>query len=159
MEEPKKTRFFVCHCLGAWDWWSGRNQDTRDNRHVRQQRETLRCDASVPDVVRRPRPWDPRDPAAVEPLLCPSMFQDLAEPEPLETDVAFVSIWHIRAVRMLTFSVRGVGVLFQYCKRRHLGNKGIDGLFDTGNSGGDNSHSFTNGLHVVVDICESSREW
>ena len=26
-----------------------------------------------------PGPWDPRDPVAVEPLLCPSMFQDLAE--------------------------------------------------------------------------------
>ena len=20
----KKNSFFVCHCLGAWDWWSGR---------------------------------------------------------------------------------------------------------------------------------------
>ena len=53
-----------------------------------------------------PGPWDPRDPAAVEPLLRPSMFHDLAESEPLETDVAFVSILHVRAVRELTFSVR-----------------------------------------------------
>ena len=53
-----------------------------------------------------PGPWDPRDPVAVEPSLCPSIFQDLAEPDPLETDVAFVSILHMRAVRELTFSVR-----------------------------------------------------
>ena len=46
-----------------------------------------------------PGPWDPRDPAAVEPLLCPSMFHDLAESEPLETVVAFVSILQMRAVR------------------------------------------------------------
>ena len=36
-------------------------------------------------------PWDPRDPVAVELSLCPSVFQDRAEPEPLDTDVAFVS--------------------------------------------------------------------
>ena len=61
MEEQKKTRFLVCHCLGAWDlvvraWSHGdtkRGQNTRDNRHVRQQRETLRCDASVNAVQRR----------------------------------------------------------------------------------------------------------
>ena len=33
----------------AWDWWSGRGDkrghNTRDNRRVRQQRATLRCDA------------------------------------------------------------------------------------------------------------------
>ena len=31
-----------------------------------------------------PGPWDPRDPVAVEQSLCPSTFQDLPEPEPLE---------------------------------------------------------------------------
>ena len=36
----------------------------------------------------------------------PAALQDLAEWEPLETDVAFVSILHMRAVRELTFSVR-----------------------------------------------------
>ena len=39
-----RKRKKVCHCLGAWDGWSGHGntgacQDTRDNRHVRQQRE------------------------------------------------------------------------------------------------------------------------
>ena len=29
-------------------------------------------------------PWVPRDPVAVEPSLCPSNFQELAEPEPLD---------------------------------------------------------------------------
>ena len=24
MEEPQNTRFSISHCLGAWDWWSGR---------------------------------------------------------------------------------------------------------------------------------------
>ena len=37
---------------------------------------------------------------------CPNKFQELAQPEPLETEVAFASIWHVRAVRELTFSVR-----------------------------------------------------
>ena len=50
--------------------------------------------------------WDPVDPVAVEPSLCPSMFQDLAEPEPLDLEVAFASIWHSRALRELKFSVR-----------------------------------------------------
>ena len=49
-----------------------------------------------------PGPWDPRDPVAVEPVLCPSMFQDLAEPDPLETVVAFVSNAVTRAARLLT---------------------------------------------------------
>ena len=39
-------------------------------------------------------------------LLCPSMFHDLAESEPLEADVVFVSILQIRAVGELIFSVR-----------------------------------------------------
>ena len=39
---------------------------------------------------------------AVEPLLCPSKFQELAEPEPLGTDVAFVSNVVTRAARLLT---------------------------------------------------------
>ena len=49
-----------------------------------------------------PGPWDPRDPAAVEPSPCPNTFQDLAEPEPVETDVAFVSNMVTRAARVLT---------------------------------------------------------
>ena len=39
---------------------------------------------------------------AVEPVLCPSMFQDLAEPDPLETVVAFVSNVVTRAAMLLT---------------------------------------------------------
>ena len=50
--------------------------------------------------------WYPREPVTVEPSPCPSKFQELAEPEPLETDIAFVSILHLRAVRELTISVR-----------------------------------------------------
>ena len=50
-----------------------------------------------------PGPWDPRGPVAVEPSPCPSTFQELAEPEPPEADVAFVKILHMRAVRELTF--------------------------------------------------------
>ena len=49
-----------------------------------------------------PGPWDPRDPVAVEPSLCPSKFHDLAESDPLETDVAFVSSMVTRAARLLT---------------------------------------------------------
>ena len=39
---------------------------------------------------------------AVEPSLCPSMFQDLTEPDPLETDVAFVSNVVTQTARLLT---------------------------------------------------------
>ena len=49
-----------------------------------------------------PGPWDPRDPAAVEPSQNPRKFLDLAEPDPLETDVAFVSNVVTRAARLLT---------------------------------------------------------
>ena len=48
-------------------------------------------------------PWDPRDPVVVEPSLCPSKFQELAEPEPLEAEAAFVSKVVTRAARLLTF--------------------------------------------------------
>ena len=95
---------------------------------------------------------------AVEPLLCPSMFHDLAESEPLETNVAFVSILHIRTVRERTFSAR-VLTLLQCSKSRHLSREGVDGLFNTGNSGGGHTHGLTEGLDVVVKICESTREW
>ena len=36
-------------------------------------------------------PWDPRDLVAVEPSLCPSIFRDLAESGPLESEAAPVS--------------------------------------------------------------------
>ena len=49
-----------------------------------------------------PGPRVPRDPVAVEPSLCPSLFQDLAEPDPLEADVAFISKVATRAARLLT---------------------------------------------------------
>ena len=49
-------------------------------------------------------PWDPRNPVALEPSLCPSIFQDLAEPEPLDTKAAFVSNMVTRAARLLTIS-------------------------------------------------------
>ena len=47
-----------------------------------------------------PGPWYPRDSVAVEPPLCPSIFQDLAEPDPMETVVAFVSNVVTRAARL-----------------------------------------------------------
>ena len=50
-----------------------------------------------------PRPWDPRDTVAVEPSLCPSKFQELAELEPPEEEVAPASILHMRVVREMTF--------------------------------------------------------
>ena len=49
-----------------------------------------------------PGPWDQRDPLAVEPSPCPSMFQDLGEPNPLDTDVAIVSNVVTRAAKLLT---------------------------------------------------------
>ena len=106
-----------------------------------------------------PGPWDPRDPTAVEPSLYPSMFHDLAEVEPLETNVAFVPILHMRVVRELSFSVRVLGFCSISVHKRHLGREGIGGLFNTGNSGGDHTHGFIEGLHVVVKICESTRAW
>ena len=82
--------------------------------HGNRSKTALRaCSSSVLDKVSSlrlvflsssddPGPWDPRDPVAVEPPLCRSMFQDLAEPEPLETDVAFVSNMVTRAARLPT---------------------------------------------------------
>ena len=49
-----------------------------------------------------PGPWDPRDPVAVEPSQCPSKFQELAEPEPLEAEAEIVSSAATRAARLLT---------------------------------------------------------
>ena len=45
---------------------------------------------------------DPRDPVAVEPSLCPSRFQELADPELLESQAAFVSKVATRAARLPT---------------------------------------------------------
>ena len=46
-----------------------------------------------------PGPWDP---VAVEPSVCPSKFQDLAEPEPLGAEAALVSKVVTRASRLPT---------------------------------------------------------
>ena len=43
------------------------------------------------------------DPAAVEPLTCSSVGQDLAEPETFDEEAAYVSSLHIRAVMALKF--------------------------------------------------------
>ena len=87
---------------------------------------TLRaCSSSGPEKVSSlrpvfllssddPGPWDPRDPVAVKPLPCPSKFQELAEPKPLETDVAFDSKAVTRAARLLT--ICSVFVIFASCK-------------------------------------------
>ena len=50
-----------------------------------------------------PVSWDN---AAVEQSICPSEGHDLAEPEALEAEAAFVSILHKRAVGELTICVR-----------------------------------------------------
>ena len=49
-----------------------------------------------------PGPWDPEDPVTVEPSLCPSGFQELAEPEPLEAEATFVSKVVTQAARLST---------------------------------------------------------
>ena len=72
-----------------------------------------------------PGPWDPRDPVAVEPSLCPSFFQDLAEPDPLETDVAFVSNVVIRANHL--FNISDFRII-----RGHCLGKPLDAIVDAG---------------------------
>ena len=60
-----------------------------------------------------PRPWDPRDPAAVEQSLCPGTFQDLAESGPLEPEAAPVSKVVTRDKRLPTIcSVRVILVVW-----------------------------------------------
>ena len=59
---------------------------------------------------------------AVEPSLCPSIFQDFAEPDPLETDVAFVSNMVKRAARLLT--ICSIFVIFV--------SKRLDAIFESG---------------------------
>ena len=48
-----------------------------------------------------PGPWDP---AAVEPSICSSVDQDLAEPATFDAEAACVSDLHTRAVMALKFS-------------------------------------------------------
>ena len=59
-------------------------------------------------------------------ITCPSKFQKLAEPEPLEAEVAPPSILHMRVVRELTFCSI-------FWESGHLGSKSIDDLFNVGN--------------------------
>ena len=49
-----------------------------------------------------PFDMDPRDLVALEPLYCPSMFQDLAESGLLEREAAFVSKEVTRATKLST---------------------------------------------------------
>ena len=73
-----------------------------------------------------PGPWDPRDPVAVEPSLCPSMFQDLAESGLLKPEAAPVSTEVTRATRLNN--------LFNTCNLSRLGynclSKRLDAIFD-----------------------------
>ena len=72
----------------------------------------------------------PRDPVAVEPSLCPSIFQDLAEPDPLEADVdTFVSNAVTRAATLLTylFNIRHFRII-----RGHCLGKRLDAIFEPG---------------------------
>ena len=65
---------------------------------------------------------------AVEPSDCPSEFQDLAEPEPLEAEAAFVSNVATRGGRLLT--------IFHTCNLSHEGGyclgKRLDAIVDPG---------------------------
>ena len=102
-----------------------------------------------------PGPWDPRDPVAVDPSLCPSTIQDLAESGPLELEVAFASIWHTRAVRELG-CWRSVS---NAVNNAILATRASTVCSTLVSLEVDNLHGFTDGLHVVVKICESTREW
>ena len=67
-----------------------------------------------------PGTWDPRDPVAVEPLLCPSMFQDLAESGLLEPEAGFVSKEVTRATRLPTICSIFVSRLGGHCLSKRL---------------------------------------
>ena len=73
--------------------------------------------------------WDRRDPVTVETSLCPSTFQDLAEQDPVETDVAFCSIVVARAARLPTICsifviFASYGATLWECVRTQLGRYG-----------------------------------
>ena len=106
-----------------------------------------------------PGPWDPRDPVAVEPLLCPSMSHDLAESEPLETDVAFVSNLQMRAVRELTFSVKVLTFCSIAAKNAILAERALTVCSTLVILEVTIPTAYTEGLDVVVKFCESTREW
>ena len=84
--------FFIQADTPAWHCWQG-------NRKKKVSGLRLVFLFSSED----PGSWDP---AAVEPPICPSEGRDLAEPETLEAEAAFVSILHMRAVRELAFCVK-----------------------------------------------------
>ena len=74
-----------------------------------------------------PGPWDPRDPVAVEPLLCPSTFPDHAESGPLEPEAAFVSKEVTRATRLPTI----FSIFVNICRLgSHYLSKRLDVIFD-----------------------------
>ena len=66
---------------------------------------------------------------AVEPKLYPKTFQDLAEPDPLETDVAFVSNVVTRGCKAANhlFNIRDLGII-----RGHCLGKRLDAIFELG---------------------------
>ena len=101
--------------------------------------------------------WGPKgDPMAVEPLLCSSNCSTILPSRSYcWLDVAFVSILHVRAMRELTFC-KGADVSVPWLQRTpSLAEKAFDSLFNTtGNSRGDHTHSFTEGLDVVDKIFE-----
>ena len=75
-----------------------------------------------------PGPWDPSDPVAVEPSLCPSEIQELAELEPFEVEAALVSKVATRA--------EAANNLFNTCNLSSLSGhclgKRLDAIFDCG---------------------------
>ena len=97
-------------------------------------------------------PWDQRDTVAVEPPLCLSTCQELAEPERLEANVAFASIWHIRAVREMKSSSIAAN-------RATLAHGALTVCSTLVILEGDNTHGLTNGFDLFVEICKSSCEW
>ena len=77
-----------------------------------------------------PGSWDPKEPVAVEPSLCPITFQELSEREPPEVEVAPTSILHVRVVRELTSCSISVNAAILVEKVLTICGKNISELFE-----------------------------
>ena len=87
------------------------------------------------------------------------MFHDLAESEPLETSVAFVSILHMRAVSELTFSVRVLTFRSIAANNAILAERALTVCSTLEILEVTIPTASLRDLDVVVRICESTREW
>ena len=96
-------------CVGRCPDFIEPNMETEVERHfehfhrldLRKYQACVLCSCCHQRILARP--WDP---VAVEPSDCPSMFQDLAEPETLEAEAAPVSWAATRAARLPTICSR-----------------------------------------------------